>query len=213
MLDERWIELVILYGVTPVGIGWAANRYSYRGAMAPLLWVASAIAVVLLLRDANFDRGALSRLPFGDPYLGVVGLRFCLLAGPLLALGRWLAPDDFLRLPRRRPGLWLALAALYPALSVLPQGILFRVFFLQRYGELFEGRIELLLAGALAFSFGHVIFRNVPALVITAAGGAMFLETYLRTQSMLLAAAEHGAYGILAFTAGLGRFLYLGSRS
>src|SRR5277367_2086840 len=213
MLDERWIELVILYGVTPVGIGWAANRYSYRGAMAPLLWVASAIAVVLLLRDANFDRGALSRLPFGDPYLGVVGLRFCLLAGPLLALGRWLAPDDFLRLPRRRPGLWLVLAALYPALSVLPQGILFRVFFLQRYGELFEGRIQLLLAGALAFSFGHVIFRNVTALEITAAGGAMFLETYLRTQSMLLAAAEHGAYGILAFTAGLGRFLYLGSRS
>jgi hypothetical protein len=41
----------------------------------------------------------------------------------------------------------------------------------------------------------------------------MFLETYMRTHSMLLAAVEHGAYGIVAFTAGLGRFLYLGARA
>jgi hypothetical protein len=68
------------------------------------------------------------------------------------------------------------------------------------------------LIGALAFSLGHVIFRNVPALAITAVGGAFFLDTYLRTGSMLLAAAEHGAYGIIAFTAGLGTFLYLGAR-
>ena len=141
-----------------------------------------------------------------------MALRFCAFAVPLLALGRWLAPDDFLRFLRRRPGLWLAFAALYPALSVLPQGILYRVFFMNRYGPLFESRGVLLLAGALAFSFGHVIFRNVPALVITAVGGAMFLETYVHTRSMLLAAVEHGAYGIVAFTAGLGRFLYLGAR-
>ena len=29
---------------------------------------------------------------------------------------------------------------------------------------------------------------------------------------MLLAAAEHGAYGIVAFSAGIGKFLYLGAR-
>ena len=214
MLNPRWFELVVLYMVAPLTIAWAANRYSYRGAMAPLLWIASGIATVMLLRDASFDRSVLLRISLGHPYAEVVALRFCVLAGPLLALGRWLAPDDFLQLPRRRPGLWLALAALYPVFSVLPQGILFRVFFLHRYGMLFASSAPLLLlAGALAFSFGHVIFRNVPALVITAAGGAMFLETYLQTQSMLLAAAEHGAYGILAFTAGLGRFLYLGARS
>jgi hypothetical protein len=209
----RWVELVVLYAVAPLTITWAAGRFSYRGAMAPLLWVASAIATVVLLCDPTFDRSVLYRLPLADPYVRVVALRFCFFAVPLLALGRWLAPDDYLRFLRRRPGLWLAFAFLYPALSVLPQGMLYRVFFLNRYGPLFESRPALLVAGALAFSFGHVIFRNVPALVITAVGGAMFLETYLHTHSMLLAAGEHGAYGVVAFTAGLGRFLYLGSRT
>jgi membrane protease YdiL (CAAX protease family) len=151
------------------------------------------------------------RIPL-DPYLAVVALRFPLLAGPVLAMGRWLSPDEFLVLVRRRPGLWLAFGVLYTILSAVPQGILFRVYFEHRFGALFESRALLLVAGALVFSLGHVVFRNVPALVLTAVGGALFLDTYLRTRSMLLAAAEHGAYGIVAFSAGLGKFLYLGRR-
>jgi len=212
MLVARWIELVVLYAVTPVTLTWAAQRFAYRRAMAPLLWVASVIALVVLLRDPSFDRSLLFRLPLQDAYIRVIALRFCLLAAPLLAVGRWLAPGEFLRFLRRRPGLWLAFATLYPALSVIPQGILFRVYFVQRFAGLFPGRPLLLLAGALAFSLGHVVFRNVPALLMTAVGGALFLDTYLRTGSMLLAAAEHGAYGVVAFTAGLGAFLYLGAR-
>ena len=212
MLVARWVELVLLYVVTPVTLAWAAERFAYRRAMAPLLWVASVLALAVLLHDPSFDRSQLFRLPLEDPYVRVIALRFCLLAPPLLAIGRWLVPDQFLRFLRRRPGLWLAFAALYPALSVIPQGILFRVYFLQRFGALFPGRPLLLLAGAIAFSLGHVVFRNVTALVITAVGGALFLDTYMRTGSMLLAVAEHGAYGIVAFTAGLGTFLYLGAR-
>jgi hypothetical protein len=212
MFVAHWVELALLYGVTPMTLAWAAERFAYRRAMAPILWVASVLALVVLVRDPSFDRSLLFRLPLEDPYIGVIALRFCLLAPPLLAVGRWLVPGEFLRFLRRRPGLWLAFATLYPALSVIPQGILFRVYFVQRFGALFPSRPLLLLAGAVAFSLGHVVFRNVPALVLTAVGGALFLDTYLRTGSMFLAAAEHGAYGIVAFTAGLGTFLYLGAR-
>jgi hypothetical protein len=212
MVDLRWIELVVLYVVTPVTLAWAFERFSYRRAMAPLLWVASAVAIALLLRDPSFDREALFRMPLADPYVWRVAVRFCALAVPVLALGRWLTPHEFLRLPRQRPGLWLALAVLYPLLSAVPQGILYRVYFAQQFGALFENRLLFLAAGALVFSLGHVVFRNVPALVLTAIGGALFFDTYLHTHSMLLAAAEHGAYGVVAFTAGLGRFLYLGAR-
>lgn len=212
MLDVRWIELVVTYAVTPATLAWAFAGFSYRSVMAPLLWILSAVALALLFHDASFDRGTLVRLPLGDPYMRVVTLRFFALAGPMLATGRWLSPTQFLQLPRRRPRLWLALVVLYPILSAAPQGILFRVYFVQRFGTLFESRPLLLAAGALAFSLGHIVFRNVPALVLTAVGGALFLDTYLHTQSMLLAAAEHGAYGILAFTAGFGRFLNLGAR-
>jgi hypothetical protein len=208
----RWVELIALYVALPLTLGWAFERFAYRRAMAPLLWVASILALVLVLGDGSFDRGVLSRMPLGHPYVRVAALRFFAFVVPLLAFGRWLAPDEFLRLPRERPLLWLALAALYPVLSVVPQGILFRVFFVARFGALFDSRLWLLVAGALAFSLGHVVFRNAPALLLTAVGGALFLDTYLHTQSMLLAAAEHGVYGIVAFTAGLGKFLYLGGR-
>jgi len=208
----RWIELVVVYGATPVALAWLFERLSYRRAMAPLLWVLSAVALFLMFRDPGFDRAVLFRLPLGHPYVRIAALRFGLLAPVLLALGRWLTASDFLWFPRRRPALWLAFAVLYPALSAVPQGILFRVYFLQRFGLLFESGAWLLVAGAVVFSLGHVIFRNAPALVITAVGGALFLDTYVHTRSMLLAAAEHGAYGMVAFTAGLGRFLYLGAR-
>jgi hypothetical protein len=212
MIVLLWTQLVALYVVMPVVMAWAVVRFSYRRAMAPLLWVVAALAVALLLQDPTYDRGTLFRLPLGHPYARVAALRFFVFAPLLLAFGRWLTPGEFLWFARRRPALWLAFAVLYPALSVVPQGILFRVFFLQRFGVLFESGPALLVAGALVFSLGHVIYRNVPALVITAVGGALFLDTYVHTQSMLLAAAEHGAYGIVAFTAGLGKFLYLGTR-
>jgi hypothetical protein len=207
-----WVELVVLYVGAPAALSWAVRRFSYRRAMAPLLWVVSAFALALLLRDPSFDRGSLVRLPLSDPYLHLAAVRFLVLAPSVLTLGRLLAPAEFLMFPRVRPGLWLALAALYPLLSAVPQGVLFRVYFVYRFGELFPSHAVLLLAGAVVFSLGHVVFRNVPALVLTAAGGAVFLDTYLHTHSMLLAAAEHGAYGVVAFTAGLGKFLYLGAR-
>jgi uncharacterized protein len=45
----------------------------------------------------------------------------------------------------------------------------------------------------------------------TAIGGALFLQTYLASRSMLLATLEHAAYGMVAFTLGFGRFLYHGA--
>jgi membrane protease YdiL (CAAX protease family) len=170
------------------------------------------VALALLFRDDRFDRGDLYRLSLNDEYLHVVTGRFFVLAVPLLAIGRWLTPAEFLLFPRKRPGLWLMFAVLYPVLSAVPQGILFRVYFLQEFGSLFTNHAALVVAGAIVFSLGHLVFRNVPALIITALGGALFIDTYVHTHSMMLSAIEHGVYGTLAFTAGLGKYLYLGER-
>ena len=51
-----------------------------------------------------------------------------------------LLPGQALELPRRAPGLWLLILALYPLLSALPQELVFRVLFFRRYGALFPGR-------------------------------------------------------------------------
>ena len=102
----------------------------------------------------------------------------------------------------------------YPLLSAVPQGLIWRVFLVHRYAAL-SGGSELLLIciGAAAFSLAHLAFWNLTAILVTAAGGALFLSTYLATHSMLLAALEHGAYGCVAFTAGLGAFLFRGARA
>jgi hypothetical protein len=212
MLVERWLEFLLLYGVGPSVFAVVVHRFGYRGAMAPVLWVLSLLLFVALYGDPAFDRACLWRLPLSHPHVRVMVLRFVILGTALLGLGRYFAPERFLWIARTRPLVFLLLAVGYPVLSVIPQGLIWRVFFVQRYAALFTSPLTLVAVGAVAFSLAHLTFRNGVAIFVTAIGGALFLETYIETQSMLLAALEHGVYGVTAFTAGLGKFLYLGRR-
>jgi hypothetical protein len=211
-VDIRWIELCVGFAVLPVVFAIAVHRLDYRGAMAPLLWLISSVLTVVLYRDHTFERAALWRWPLEDAYVATVLLRFAALGTGLLIVGRVLTPDGFLRLPRKQPAFWLGLVFAYPTLSAVPQGLIWRVFFAHRYAPLLGHGAWLVSTGAAAFALAHLAFWNRTAIVVTAIGGALFLTTYLATESMLLAAAEHGAYGLVAFTAGLGPFLYRGAR-
>ena len=73
---------------------------------------------------------------------------------------------------------------LYPALSVVPQELVFRTFFFHRYGRLFGGPWVATAASALAFSWAHVVLLNGLAVVLTLLGGWLFARTYLRTRSL-----------------------------
>ncbi len=44
---------------------------------------------------------------------------------------------------------------MYPLLSVLPQEFLYRIFLFERYGVLFPGRLQMVLASAVVFSLLH----------------------------------------------------------
>lgn len=119
------------------------------------------------------------------------------------------APDAFLHLPLHDPWMMLAIGVLYPLLSVVPQGITYRVFMSQRYLRLFRSETTFIVSSAACFAAGHIIFRNWVAVSVTFAGGLLFMQTYRRTQSHLLASFEHALYGVFAFVVGLGRFLIL----
>lgn len=143
---------------------------------------------------------------------GLVLGRFAVLAALLWALLRWRHPELLWSFPRQAPGFWLVVMVCYPLLSVAAQGVLYRWYFERRYAAAFPGRWSL-LAGAAAFAFAHVLFRNPWALLFTFAGGLLFLPTYRRTGSMLLANAEHALYGDFLFTVGWGRFFYEGTQA
>jgi hypothetical protein len=147
----RWVEFVIVYALLPVVSAVAFHRYNYRGAMAPLLWLCTLVAGVVLFRDPAFDPAVLWRLPLEHPYLHVMVRRFCILGVGLLAMGRWLTPEGFLWLPRKKTSFWFLFLFAYPLLSAVPQGILWRVLLVHRYAVLFPERNMLLLAGAAAF--------------------------------------------------------------
>ena len=113
-------------------------------------------------------------------------------------------------LASERPGKWLKIMSLYPFTSVLAQEFVYRVFFFHRYGPLFSNRWLLIGANALAFGFGHILFRNWIAVVATVIGGALFAWRYERTRSFWAVWAEHTLWGWMVFTVGLGVYLFHG---
>jgi hypothetical protein len=139
-------------------------------------------------------------------------LRRFLLLGSLLTLAVWwFQPAQFLNLPRAHPLLWLLIMILYPLLSVWPQEVIYRRFFFQRYAPLFSEGNALIAASALAFGFGHVIFLNMIAVVMTSIGGVIFAAGYAKHRSLRIACIEHALYGCLVFTLGLGQYFYTGA--
>jgi uncharacterized protein len=122
-------------------------------------------------------------------------------------------PDKLFALASERPGKWLKIMTLYPFTSVLAQEFVYRVFFFHRYGPLFRTRAMLILANALAFGFGHILFRNWIAVVATVLGGVLFAWRYERTRSFWAVWAEHTLWGWLVFTVGLGVYFFTGVKN
>lgn len=202
----RLVEFIALFGVMP-GLFAVGNVK----ALFLLLMSAMGVCLGLLLLDRSFDRRQLWNAPALGPalprILALWGVGVVVLGGIVLLL----EPGWFLAFPRERPWLWLAVMLLYPVLSVYPQNVVYRTFIMHRYRAVFPSDTAILWASALAFSWGHVIFRNPVALALTLAGGLIFAHTYQRTRSTLAVSVEHALYGCAVFTLGLGRALYLGA--
>jgi hypothetical protein len=206
-----FLEALAIYGGLPLLLDLAVRR-GYRRLLLPSLWGLATLAALVLRGDSTFDGSRLWSLHV-EPGYGRVMVARALLTLVFLAVLTWrLMPGSFLVLPRKSPGFWLILAVAYPLLSVLPQGVLFRAFFVHRYAPLFGDGALLLAVGTAAFAFAHIAFRNTTAMVLTGLGGGLFLHAYLVTGSMLVSSLEHALYGVAAFTFGVGRSLYLGAR-
>jgi hypothetical protein len=177
----------------------------------PILVACSLVALTLLWRDPTFDRQRLTMLP-GSGWRNLL-LRSAVLCAAIGA-GVWLIlPDKLFDFVRRAPLLWAAVLVLYPLLSVYPQELLYRAWFMHRYRPLFASDDALMGGSALLFGFVHVIFGHWVSVALTSVGGLLFARTYLRTGSLAAAAAEHAIFGDFMFTIGLGQYFYHGASS
>lgn len=207
-MTRRFAEFVVLFWFLPLAVAAAPTRTLPP---IPVVWAGAIAALVFLRRQPDLDRPLLWGTNRVLPGLRGVAMRFAVL-GPGLAVFAWLMePEWFLRFPRERTGFWAIVMVLYPIFSVVPQGILYRTFLHHRYRSLFGEGPWFVLVAAATFAFGHVVMHRWEPVLITFVGGLVFMTTLLQRRSGLLADVEHALYGDLAFTLGLGVWLYTGA--
>lgn len=205
-LAARAAELFCLFVLLPLLVRW-------RVVEAPRLLVLGLVTAgctVALLRDPTFDRRRLFSPRACRASLRTIGLRTVGAALAVAGLVLALRPAAFLAVPRSAPTLWLAGLAVYPFLSAWPQEVIYRVFFMHRYGRLFGSEAGLLAANAVSFGLLHAIYPNAVAPLLSVPAGLLLARTYRRTGTMGPVWLEHSLYGLLLFTLGLGEFFYDG---
>ena len=203
---RRFAEMFVLFIVLPLAV-----HFSGTTAYLPILWLFAVSIFIAARRDPTFPRRTLwNRRALPDHWKPIV-TRFLILAPLILLVTWWLTPELLFRLPREKPLLYCMILFGYPWVSVLPQGVIYRAFFLHRYGPLFPRAGTRFIVAAFCFGFLHIIFENPVAIGVTLVGGWLFTRTHERSQSLFVSSVEHAMYGLWLMTSGWGAFLYPGS--
>jgi len=215
----RVAELVILFLGVPALL-WLE--------VIPLRWfwgvigAATAYACAVLALDRSFRRRTLWRWPAARPELRRIfvlwSIGLVVMVAFTLGVDWHLIPLDtrqphalFFTFPLYNPVFWCAIMVLYPICSVLPQEIVYRVFFFHRYERMLGSRWLTILCSALAFGWAHILFQNWIAVSLSAVLGLLLAITFARSRSGAAAWLEHALYGDAAFTIGLGWFFFTGA--
>lgn len=194
------LEFIIFY----VFIPFVANEFLAGWLkVIPLLLIAILFFALLLL-DPGFDRKVLSRLD--RPYLRKSLVRVLIITLLLVWFTYWIYPDLFFRYPLEQFQKYLITFFLYPIASVIPQEIIYRVYFFHRYQKLVPEKYLLMLSNAIIFGLTHFIYGNWVAPLATFLVSWIFIFNYYRTRSLLNVSLEHYFYGLIMFTIGFGFF-------
>ncbi|WP_416896395.1 MAG: type II CAAX prenyl endopeptidase Rce1 family protein [Minwuia sp.] len=210
-LNWRWLEFAAIYFLAPLLMAAFVATGTISASNAPNAFAALfVIAIVLTALTPGFS---LRRMLLSNPVADwkAMLLFFALTAAVTIGLTWWLVPGRLFSMPRYSPDLWQRIMLYYPLLSVLPQGIIYRTLFFERYRVLFPSNAAAIAVNALAFGLAHLFFLNWVAVALTVAGGAAFGWAYLERRSFWFANVLHAFAGWSIFTTGLGTYFYHGA--
>ena len=199
-------ECALLFAAAPLVMAFALPA----GAMWTALAAITVVGLVLLALTPGFRWRSLLRRPIVGDWRLAIGFVIAT-AALCLALVFWFVPWRLFALPRHATDLWLTILLFYPFLSAIPQEIVYRVLFFERYGRLFGPLPVAVVANAAAFSLAHLFFGNWLAVCLTFLAGIVFAIAYSLRGSFLFAALLHSVGGQILFTSGLGIFFYHGA--
>lgn len=193
-------EFLLFY----VFIPFIANRFLDGWLkVIPLLLIA-VLFFTLLLLDPRFDRKVFTRLD--KVYLRRSISRVLIISLLLVWFTYWIFPDLFFHYPVEEFKKYMITFFLYPVASVIPQEIIYRVYFFHRYKELVPEKYLLMLSNAIIFGLTHFIYGNWVAPLATFLVSWIFIFNYFRTRSLMNVSLEHYFYGLIMFTVGFGFF-------
>jgi membrane protease YdiL (CAAX protease family) len=210
LASRGWLalEFVVLFFGVPLAM---TRRWLPRHPIL-VLALATLACTSYLFAQRRFDRTLLWNGAAVAAEARAILLVVLTLAPLLVAATFVLARAELFALPRERTLLWAAIMVFYPVFSVYPQELIYRAFLFQRYAPLFDSRIAMVAASAVAFSFAHVLFRPPWVAMSTClVGGVIFALHYAVSRSLAVVCVEHAIFGQLIFTVGLGRYFYHGA--
>ncbi|MFP4333337.1 MAG: type II CAAX prenyl endopeptidase Rce1 family protein [Campylobacterales bacterium] len=173
------------------------------------LLLISLIYPVLFLYFKKFDFRGLLQLPSTKQLRWVV-YRFAFFGSALALMVVLFFGDMLFSFVLNMPYIFATVILLYPLLSVVPQEIIYRVFFFERYERFFAKSYAFVIINIFVFAYMHIVFDNIYAPLLSIIGGAIFTLNYYRHRNFILLVFEHTLYGWLIFTLGIGRFFYIG---
>jgi uncharacterized protein len=208
--STRWrlIECLLIFILLPVLIAWLKPR----GLIYAILWILMAICAQILQHHYNWKfKDDWNWKALDKKEVRRILVRFIPLGTGLLLFTYAMIPDHLFDLPKRSLWIWGGIMLLYPPLSILPQEVVYRSFFLRRYTPLVRNPEHVRVLCALAFGWMHIIMLNWPAVLLSTIGGLLFADTYQRSKSLAAACFEHMVYGCFVFTIGLGFYFFHGN--
>lgn len=198
----RWAELILLFIGVPVILALLLPP----DRMWIILLASTALGIFLLHQTDGF---AWRRLWSGRIDWAATALLGVVTLGAAASLCWWLLPEHLFRILRTMPWFIPVLSIGYPILLVLPQEIIFRPLFFERYGALFANQTIAVWVNAVLFAFAHLMYWHWVVFLLTFIGSFIFARAYLRG-SFPHAVALHTIAGLMIFLSGLGWLFYSG---
>ena len=196
-------EIILLYICLPALLYLNINRVP----LMPVLMIMGVIFYLILHFDKSFNNKLLLNWRSTKKEIKNILFIFLPVALLMVIITFFIDKEWLFYLPRNSPLLMILISIFYPLFSVIPQGLVYRAFFMHRYNRLFKNKISIIIGSAIFFSFGHIIFKNYIALILSFLGGILFAYRYLKSKSLLASIIEHSLYGVWLFACGLGVYL------
>ena len=194
------LEFILFYVFLP----FLANKYLDGWYKIIPLALMALLFFILLLNDPGFDNRVLTR--FRKNYVIKSAVRMVVISILLLWFTFWIFPQLFFSYPLEHFNSYLITFFLYPIASVIPQELIYRVYYFHRYEALIPEKYLLMFSNAFIFGLTHFIYGNWVAPIATFLAAWIFIWNYYNTKSIWNVTIEHYFYGILMFTVGFGYF-------